>query len=136
MTEENNARHRDSEAPGIAKPVDSPEPLASGGRAPEPEAGFAGEPTPRQMDILVFLNLVGEADEGDIAYSLRLAPEELARVPAAFLDSPGEYVARRELEALARLGLVVGDGVTWELTGRGKDALQALERGQPHPKTS
>ncbi len=124
--EEDNTEYRDSRALGT-------ESAESHGpdRDPEPGAGLAGAPTPRQLDILVFLNLVGEADEGDIAYGLRLAPEELARVPAGFLDTPGEFVARRELEALSRLGLAATDGITWELTNRGREVLAALERKQP-----
>jgi hypothetical protein len=81
------------------------------------------QPSLRQRDILLFLDLVGPADEGDVAYGLRLAPNELARVPVDFQDLAGEFIARRELEALARMGLVVGDGVTWRLTARGKEAI-------------
>lgn len=128
---EDSAWREGSQTPGDAKPADHLEPPASKDYVSDPEAEPSGAPTPRQMDILVFLNLVGESDEGDIAYGLRLAPEELGRVPDVFLDSPGEFVARRELEALSRLRLVAGDGITWELTDRGREVLEALEHKLP-----
>ncbi|MEW6540675.1 MAG: hypothetical protein AB1402_03530 [Bacillota bacterium] len=129
--DEDNAWREDTQTPGDAKSADHLEPPPSKDCVPDPEAESSGALTPRQLDILVFLTLVGEADEGDIAYGLRLAPEELARVPAGFLDSPGEFVARRELEALSRLGLAATDGITWELTNRGREVLATLEHKQP-----
>jgi len=89
------------------------------------------QPDPRQLDVLLFLNLVGPADEGDVAYGLRLEPQDFARIPDGFRDMAGEYVARRELEALARMGLVTGDGVVWELTARGREVLAELESQAP-----
>lgn len=82
-------------------------------------------PSARQMDILLFLQLVGPSDAGDVAFALRLAPGELSGVPEAFRDAPGEVVAVRELEILSRMGLVIGDGVAWELTCRGREVLAA-----------
>ncbi len=95
------------------------------------DRSFSPQPNPRQLDILLFLNLVGPADEGDVAYGLRLEPQDLARIPDGFRDMAREFVARQELEALHRMGLVTSDGVVWELTARGRQALQALEASSP-----
>lgn len=86
-------------------------------------------PNPRQVEILLFLDLVGPADEGDLAYGIQLEPADFARIPTGFRDIPREFVVRRELETLSRMGLVVGDGVAWELTPRGRAVLRALDSG-------
>ncbi|MBE0466033.1 MAG: hypothetical protein IBX71_02255 [Candidatus Desulforudis sp.] len=84
-------------------------------------------PNPRQVEILLFLDLVGPADEGDLAYGIQLDPADFARIPAGFRDIPREFVVRRELETLSRMGLVVGDSVAWELTLRGRKIIQLLK---------
>lgn len=70
----------------------------------------------RQLNILEFLAVVGPSEEGDVAYCIQIRPHELHRVPPAFSDLPGEYIARRELERLKEAGLVSYDGVAWSLT--------------------
>lgn len=76
--------------------------------------------TDRQLTILDFLDLLGPAEEGDVAYSIRLGPQEVRRVPPSFFDLPGEFIARRELKRLERIGLVRYDGVAWSLTPAGR----------------
>lgn len=78
----------------------------------------------RQLNILEFLDLVGPSEEGDVAYSIRILPHELHRVPPSFSDLPGEYIARRELERLKEAGLVSYDGVVWAITPAAKRLLR------------
>lgn len=80
-----------------------------------------------------FIAVMGPLDEGDIALSFRVLPEELSRVPKSFADCPGEYVARVELATLRSVGYVYYDGVLWGLTSEGRKIW--LLKGRARPKT-
>ncbi|MFZ5898614.1 MAG: hypothetical protein ACOYU7_05505 [Bacillota bacterium] len=81
---------------------------------------FFWEPTPRQLQIMGFLAVMGPCDEGDVALAFPVMPEELSRVPDSFMDTPGDYIARVELETLRQAGMVFHDGVLWGLSPRGQ----------------
>lgn len=91
------------------------------------------EPTPRQLQIMAFMAVMGPVDEGDVALAFRLTPEDLRRVPASFADSPGDFVARLELKALLAAGYVFHDGVLWGLTNEGRKMWLLKGRARPKP---